>query len=240
MSAFAFSISTFASPMSTYMKISIVKLIFLVQKQISEKRFQILCCFVNAFLQIRIICTDKCIFRYTCKVVYNFLSFIRTYCLILYSKRQIPMTEDVKNAFLLEKEMQELGGIYNNVTVDGYQNFIFINRFGGIQHQGSLNKALRRIIRDCNDKQLLKEKKNPVLLPNFSCHSLRHTFTTRLVEAGVNIKVIQNLCGHSRSDVTLDIYTTVTKELKQAEFDDFQKKLKEKKQEWKNRQEKDA
>ena len=152
----------------------------------------------------------------------------------------IPMTEDVKNAFLLEKEMQELGGIHNNVTVDGYQNFIFINRFGGVQHQGSLNKVLRRIIRDCNDKQLLKEKKNPVLLPNFSCHSLRHTFTTRLVEAGVNIKVIQNLCGHSRSDMTLDIYTTVTKELKQAEFDDFQKKLKEKKQEWKNRQEKDA
>ena len=52
--------------------------------------------------------------------------------------------------------------------------------------------------------------------------------------------MIQNLCGHSRSDVTLDIYTTVTKELKQAEIDDFQKKLKEKKQEWKNRQEKDA
>ena len=114
--------------------------------------------------------------------------------------------EDVKNAFLLEKEMQELGGIHNNVTVDGYQNFIFINRFGGVRHQGSLNNVLRRIIRDCNDKQLLKEKKNPVLLPNFSCHSLRHTFTTRLVEAGVNIKVIQNLCGHSRSDVTLDIY----------------------------------
>ena len=95
------------------------------------------------------------------------------------------MTEDVKNAFLLEKEMQELGGIHNNVTVDGYQNFIFINRFGGVQHQGSLNNVLRRIIRDCNDKQLLKEKKNLVLLPNFSCHSLRHTFTTRLVEAGV-------------------------------------------------------
>lgn len=76
-------------------------------------------------------------------------------------KRQIPMTEDVKNAFLLEKEMQELSGIHNNVTVDGYQNFIFINRFGGVQHQGSLNKALRRIIRDCNDKQLLKEKRIP-------------------------------------------------------------------------------
>ena len=150
--------------------------------------------------------------------------------------RQIPMTEEVKNAFLLEKKMQDLAGIQSQVTVDGYHNFIFVNRFGNVQHQGTLNRALRRIIRDCNDEQLLK-KKNPVLLPNFSCHSLRHTFTTRLVEAGVNIKVIQNLCGHSRSDVTLDIYTTVTKELKQSEFDDFQKKLKEKKKAWKEKKE---
>ena len=103
---------------------------------------------------------------------------------------------------------------------------LFINRFGNVQHQGTLNKALRRIIRDCNDEQLSKGKTNPVLLPNFSCHSLRHTFTTRLVEAGVNIKVVQELCGHSSSDVTLDIYTTVTDELKQREFDDFEKKLK--------------
>ena len=100
-------------------------------------------------------------------------------------KRQISMTEDAKNAFLLEKEMQELSGTHSNVTVDGYQNFIFVNRFGGVQHQGSLNKALRRIIRDYNDKQFLKEKKNFVLLPNFTCHSLRHTFTTRLVETGM-------------------------------------------------------
>lgn len=84
------------------------------------------------------------------------------------------------------------------------------------------------------------EKKDPVLLPGFSCHSLRHTFTTRLVEAGVNIKVIQNLSGHSRSDITLDIYTTVTEELKKSEFDNFEKKLKEKKLEWKEKQKEGA
>ena len=49
---------------STYMKVSIMKLIFLVQKQISEKRFQILCCFVNTFLQVRIVCTDKSFLKY--------------------------------------------------------------------------------------------------------------------------------------------------------------------------------
>ena len=122
-------------------------------------------------------------------------------------RRQIPMTEDVKNAFLLEKKMQELGGIHNNVSVDGYQNFIFINRFGGVQHQGSLNKALRRIIRDCNNKQLLKEKKNPVLLPNFSCHICRHTYCSNQAKAGMNPKTLQYLMGHSDIGVILNTYT---------------------------------
>lgn len=150
-------------------------------------------------------------------------------------ERQIPMLERVKEAFEMEKVYQEYNHMKCNISVDGFTNFIFINRFGNLQHQGTLNKALRRIIRDCNDSQLMKGRKNLVLLPNFSCHSLRHTFTTRLVEAGVNIKVIQELCGHARSDVTLDIYTTVTKELKQREFGDFEEKLNQQKQEWNQR-----
>lgn len=150
-------------------------------------------------------------------------------------ERQIPMLKNVKEAFRLERMYQEYNHMECKVSVDGFTNFIFINRFGNLQHQGTLNKALRRIIRDCNDRQLSKETKNPVLLPNFSCHSLRHTFTTRLVEAGINIKVIQELCGHTRSDVTLDIYTTVTKELKRREFGNFEKKLEEQKQEWDQR-----
>ncbi len=62
------------------------------------------------------------------------------------------------------------------------------------------------------------------ILPNFSCHTLRHTFTTRLIESGMNIKVIQEALGHSDIQTTLNIYADVTKELKQqqfVEFDDF-------------------
>ena len=145
-------------------------------------------------------------------------------------ERQIPMLDNVKEAFIMEKTYQEYNHIKCNISVDGFTNFIFVNRFGNLQHQGTLNKALRRIIRDCNDEQLSNGKKTPVLLPNFSCHSLRHTFTTRLVEAGVNIKVIQELCGHTSSDVTLDIYTTVTKELKQREFGNFEEKMRQQRQ----------
>ncbi len=140
--------------------------------------------------------------------------------------RTIPMLEAVKEAFLLEKAYQEEVGISCNVQIDGYTDFIFVNRFGNTQHQGTLNKAIRRIIRDCNDAVLLRTTEDePVLLPPFSCHSLRHTFTTRLCENRVNVKVIQEVLGHSDFSTTMDIYTDVTKELKQSEFNAFDAKL---------------
>jgi integrase len=100
-------------------------------------------------------------------------------------KRVIPMLPKVKEAFIMEKEYQIECGIKCNVSVDGYSDFIFINRFGWVQHQGTLNKAIRRIIRDCNYEVLdIEQKEDLVILPRFSNHSLRHTFTTRMCEAG--------------------------------------------------------
>ena len=133
-------------------------------------------------------------------------------------KRQVPMLEFVKEAFLMEREYQQLVGLECKVTIDGYTDFIFLNRDGGTFYQGSLNKTIRRIIRDCNDEVLQKGEENPVLLPHFSCHSLRHTFTTRMCEAGVNIKVMQDTLGHADISTTLNIYADVTKELKKSEF----------------------
>ncbi len=143
--------------------------------------------------------------------------------------RTIPMLDEVKQAFMEEKRYQEMNGLKCKAIVDGYTDFIFINRFGNLQHQGTLNKALRRIIRDCNDMQLEGRGVNPVLLPRFSCHSLRHTFTIRLVEAGVNLKVVQDMLGHKDFSTTMDIYTDVTRELKQREFDNLQEKMNQKK-----------
>ena len=48
-----------------------------------------------------------------------------------------------------------IGSITTFEYVDGYTDFIFINRFGQPQHQATLNKAIRRIIRDCNDENPL-------------------------------------------------------------------------------------
>ena len=137
-------------------------------------------------------------------------------------RRTIPMSKVVREAFLEEREIQRELGISCKVSVDGYTDFIFVNRFGNVQHQGSLNKALRRIMRDCNDEILINEPEDPVLLPRFSCHTLRHTFTTRMVESGMNVKVVQDILGHADITTTMNIYADVTQELKQAEFGTYE------------------
>lgn len=132
--------------------------------------------------------------------------------------RIIPMIESVREAFLIEKETQEQLGIKCTSVIDGYSDFIFVNRYGHVQNQGNLNKAIRRIIRNCNDEALLADENATVLLPHFSCHSLRHTFTTRMCEAGINVKVIQDTLGHKDISTTMNTYTHATKDLKEQEF----------------------
>lgn len=133
-------------------------------------------------------------------------------------ERVVPMLGFVKEAFLEERENQKETGISCKASVDGYTDFIFVNRYGDTQHLGTLNKAIRRIIRDCNDAQFERSENPEVLLPHFSCHTLRHTFTTRMCEAGVNIKVIQDALGHADVSTTLGIYADVTKDLRKDEF----------------------
>ena len=92
-------------------------------------------------------------------------------------------------------------------------------------NQGALNKAIKRIMRDCNSEILdntINLKSDLVLLPDFSCHVLRHTFATRMCESGLNIKVVQSVLGHADITTTLDIYVTVTNELKKQEISAFE------------------
>ena len=135
-------------------------------------------------------------------------------------ERTIPMLSGVKAAFEQERKFQQEAGIKCDVVIDGYSDFIFTNRYGNVHNQSTLNRALKRMIADCNREQFANNPKNAdvTLLPNFSCHILRHTFATRLCESGVNIKVIQDVLGHADFDTTMNVYTDATKDFKLQEF----------------------
>ena len=128
------------------------------------------------------------------------------------------MTEGVKQAFLMEREFQSQAEISSKSRVDGYDDFIFVNRYGDVQNQGNLNKALRRMMRDCNDEILEKygADSDPVLLPQFSCHILRHTFATLALENGMDVKTLSAMLGHVSAATTLDIYTHITDDMQRT------------------------
>ena len=141
------------------------------------------------------------------------------------------MTQNMKQAFLQEKEFQKFNNIRCKMTIDGYTDFIFLSLVGNVQHHVGINKVLKRIIRECN-KQVQRQidegkfdEADVVFLPDFSCHSLRHTCATRLCEAGTNIKVIQDMLGHADIETTMNIYVEATKDLKRIEVERYARYL---------------
>lgn len=141
--------------------------------------------------------------------------------------RTIPMLDSVRDAFeILEEEQKENG--WNDVTIDGMTGFVFSNRFGNVPNPQSVNRAIKRIIADYNTEEAVqakKEHREPILLPDFSAHHLRHTFCTRLCENETNLKIIQSIMGHRDIQTTMNIYAEATEEKKQETFERLSAKM---------------
>lgn len=141
--------------------------------------------------------------------------------------RTIPMLDSVKDAFEMLKEEQQVNG-WNDTEIDGMMGFVFCNRFGNVPNPQSVNRAIKRITADYNAQEEVaakKERREPILLPNFSAHTLRHTFCTRLCENETNLKVIQSVMGHKDIQTTMDIYAEATEEKKQESFERLSAKM---------------
>lgn len=132
--------------------------------------------------------------------------------------RKIPFESSVRKALEMEKEILARKNIVCVQEIDGYTDFVFLNRFGKMYDPRSINKALTKIVEMYN---LSVEKNDAELaLPHLSCHSLRHTYATILCERGINIKVMQMLLGHRDISTTMDIYTRVSQEYAFEEYAD--------------------
>lgn len=141
--------------------------------------------------------------------------------------RVIPMFDEVRDVLIDEKERQKKVGTAGTI-IDGVGDWVFTNKYKTVFTPASINRAINRICESYNEdeiKQSKKENREPLLLPHFSAHNLRHTFCTRLCENEPRIKIVQDIMGHSDISKTMDIYTDVSNELKKDSFESLQGKL---------------
>lgn len=142
--------------------------------------------------------------------------------------RVIPMFNGVRKALLEERERQMNNG-FSEIIIDGYSGFVFTNRFNSVYLPNTINKAISRISRDYNIEECaLAERQNrePLLIPHFTVHNLRHTFCTRMCENEPNIKVIQEIMGHADIATTMNIYNEATLDKKRESFSNLEGKIK--------------
>lgn len=112
--------------------------------------------------------------------------------------RNIPMTDTVYLAFRRV--------LTNRVTpkvemlLEGCSGFLFLDKDGKPKVAMHLENYMRGM-----QRKFVKLYGN--ILPNVTPHVLRHTFCTDVQQAGLDVKSLQYLMGHSNVSVTLDVYT---------------------------------
>lgn len=142
--------------------------------------------------------------------------------------RTIPMLNEVRKALLQEKRRQ-MSERYSNAEIDGYSGFVFTNRNGYVHNPQTINRALERVRIAYNEEEAEKaarEHREPLEIRHFSVHNLRHTFCTRFCENETNIKVVQEIMGHSDISTTMNIYAEATERKKKESFVNLEGKLK--------------
>nr|WP_315021742.1 site-specific integrase [uncultured Aminipila sp.] len=117
------------------------------------------------------------------------------------SYRAVPYPTELEKEFTKHKALQseerlKAGPIY----ADG-DNYIFKTPVGTPTDPHNLRKTYTRILKAAG----IEYKK---------FHALRHTYATKLFEAGIPPKTVQHLLGHASIIITMNIYTHVMPEQK--------------------------
>ncbi len=94
----------------------------------------------------------------------------------------------------------------NSIENNNKNNLLFLNENKNLVSPRNANVVLKRIVI------------NTLGVFDITTHSLRHTFGTRCIEAGMSSVVVQRLMGHEKLETTMDIYVGVLDKFKIKEL----------------------
>ena len=130
----------------------------------------------------------------------------------------IPLTAEAVQALKMQRLQYEwligqVGTRKNLKPIKGFENLVFYTRMATPVSERSIVTAIKTVIRRINKSRTEDEPE----FAYFSPHTFRHTFATRCFENGMQPKTLQELLGHNSLEMTMDLYTHVTEEMKRKE-----------------------
>ena len=108
------------------------------------------------------------------------------------------MSDEVYESFynILSKRKK----MKKEVMIDGYAGFILLDKNGNPKVAMHIQKVVQRLREKYNEENIIP-------LSRITPHVFRHTFCTNMANAGMDLKSLQYLMGHSDASVTLNVYT---------------------------------
>ena len=125
--------------------------------------------------------------------------------------RFIPMSNEVYQAF--KRVLRDRPKPKVEIMVEGKSGFLFLDKDEKPKVAGHFEHALKRIVDHYNESHIDQLVVTP--------HVLRHTFCTKLARAGIPVKELQYLMGHSDVGTTLKIYTHLDYEAAEKSFQKY-------------------
>ena len=104
---------------------------------------------------------------------------------------------------------------------DDYYTYLYLDASGAISGAKNGTPVYLVNVRENGEyiqprvtQHLCKVAHNELGMPDFDFHTLRHTHTTMLIEAGISPLVVQERLGHKNIQTTLGVYAEVTETMR--------------------------
>jgi integrase len=132
------------------------------------------------------------------------------------SRRDIPMTDLLKELLKQYKKTKLKtvfdNGKFKNVPVESNKFVISTDRLEYIEPR-TLRNAAYKDLKECG-------------IDYIHFHNLRHTFCSYGLKNGIDVKIMSELMGHTKTDITMEIYTHISREQKEIAIKKLNKKIK--------------